>query len=198
MYQSTFDVMKPHIQRLKDFMYFSDSAVETFCGEIAKLCHTKKKEVSSFVVLCSCLSKCGMLWHYFLNFSATNRGNTVLFLTVPNSMRKMRDFNKETITELGWSHLGNDRQITVLNHRPSLFYSVDLSIYSASFNTCKKPCILIHFFFPGLRVRDSLTCSWKVHKYVRRTRVPEEHESLFEQRLCLLQASRDLSQTDIG
>ncbi|XP_065670394.1 cytoplasmic FMR1-interacting protein 1 homolog isoform X3 [Hydra vulgaris] len=44
MYQATLDVMKPHIQKLKDFMYFHESAITTFCSEIKKLCHPERKK----------------------------------------------------------------------------------------------------------------------------------------------------------
>ncbi|XP_066917897.1 cytoplasmic FMR1-interacting protein 2-like isoform X2 [Clytia hemisphaerica] len=44
MYQSTLDVMKPHIQRLKDFMYFHESSTSAFCKEVKRLCHPERRK----------------------------------------------------------------------------------------------------------------------------------------------------------
>ena len=44
MYQKTLDVMAPSIQKLKDFMYFHDSAINEFCSEVKKLCHEARRK----------------------------------------------------------------------------------------------------------------------------------------------------------
>lgn len=44
MYQCTLDVMRPHIQKLKDFMYFHEKAITSFCAEVKRLCHPERRK----------------------------------------------------------------------------------------------------------------------------------------------------------
>lgn len=44
MYQETLDVMRPHIQKLKDFMYFHQSSISAFCQEVKRLCHPERRK----------------------------------------------------------------------------------------------------------------------------------------------------------
>ena len=44
MYSKTLEVMKPHIQKLKDFMYFHEKSINTFCSEVKKLCHPERRK----------------------------------------------------------------------------------------------------------------------------------------------------------
>ncbi|XP_025103789.1 cytoplasmic FMR1-interacting protein 2-like isoform X2 [Pomacea canaliculata] len=42
IYQTTIEIMEPYINKLMRFMFFQRKAVETFCGEMKRLCHTDK------------------------------------------------------------------------------------------------------------------------------------------------------------
>lgn len=43
IYQTTVEIMEPHINKLMQFMFFQRRAIETFCGEVKRLCHKEKR-----------------------------------------------------------------------------------------------------------------------------------------------------------
>ncbi|XP_052277863.1 cytoplasmic FMR1-interacting protein-like [Dreissena polymorpha] len=43
IYQKIVEVMEPLVSKLRDFMHFQIKAVQTFCGEVRRLCHKEKR-----------------------------------------------------------------------------------------------------------------------------------------------------------
>ena len=43
LYENTLKVLGGEIQKLREFMYFHDRAIETFYSEVKKLCHPGKR-----------------------------------------------------------------------------------------------------------------------------------------------------------
>ncbi|KAK7504118.1 hypothetical protein BaRGS_00004422, partial [Batillaria attramentaria] len=43
IYQTTVEIMEPQINKLMQFMFFQRRAIETFCGEVKRLCHKEKR-----------------------------------------------------------------------------------------------------------------------------------------------------------
>ncbi|KAL8601614.1 hypothetical protein ACOMHN_003880 [Nucella lapillus] len=43
IYQTTVDIMEPHVNKLMQFMFFQRRAIEIFCEQVKRLCHKEKR-----------------------------------------------------------------------------------------------------------------------------------------------------------
>uniref|UniRef100_A0A9L0TLV0 Cytoplasmic FMR1-interacting protein n=1 Tax=Equus caballus TaxID=9796 RepID=A0A9L0TLV0_HORSE len=44
IYEKTVEVLEPEVTKLMNFMYFQRNAIERFCGEVRRLCHTERRK----------------------------------------------------------------------------------------------------------------------------------------------------------
>ncbi|PWA14426.1 hypothetical protein CCH79_00011121, partial [Gambusia affinis] len=44
IYEKTVEVLEPEVTKLMNFMYFQRSAIDRFCGEVRRLCHTERRK----------------------------------------------------------------------------------------------------------------------------------------------------------
>uniref|UniRef100_A0A669CEW9 Cytoplasmic FMR1 interacting protein 1 n=1 Tax=Oreochromis niloticus TaxID=8128 RepID=A0A669CEW9_ORENI len=44
IYEKTVEVLEPEVTKLMNFMYFQRTAIDRFCGEVRRLCHTERRK----------------------------------------------------------------------------------------------------------------------------------------------------------
>ncbi|MGH0142692.1 UNVERIFIED_CONTAM: hypothetical protein FKN15_076575 [Acipenser sinensis] len=44
IYEKTVEVLEPEVTKLMNFMYFQRNAIDRFCGEVKRLCHTERRK----------------------------------------------------------------------------------------------------------------------------------------------------------